>query len=173
MHQDSKRRTQRTRSALVCCVTATLVLPAPARALPPAAPSQPVTETLHGVTVHDPYRNLENLKSNATQAWLKAQGDTGQPQPGLQPIPPTPARRGRERDLSRQHGVPAQAGPATGAQAVAAGAKATMPVADMLWGDRCGQLEDPFGHRWSVATHTRDLSPEQVLQGMSQMMSNL
>ena len=38
------------------------------------------------------------------------------------------------------------------AKAVAAGAKVTMPVADMFWGDRYGQLEDPFGHRWSVAT---------------------
>lgn len=37
-------------------------------------------------------------------------------------------------------------------QAVAAGAKVIMPVADMFWGDRYGVLEDPFGHRWSVAT---------------------
>ncbi|HSI49663.1 MAG TPA: prolyl oligopeptidase family serine peptidase [Ideonella sp.] len=43
-------------------------------ATPPAAPSQPVTETLHGVAVADPYRNLENLKLPETQAWLKAQG---------------------------------------------------------------------------------------------------
>ena len=49
---------------------------------------------------------------------------------------------------------------ATVARAVAAGAKITMPLADMFWGDRYGQLEDPFGHRWSVATHQRDLSPE-------------
>ena len=47
---------------------------------------------------------------------------------------------------------------ATVAQAVAAGAKVTMPVDDMFWGDRYGQLEDPFGHHWSVATHTRDLT---------------
>ena len=46
------------------------------------------------------------------------------------------------------------------AHAVAAGAKLTMPVADMFWGDRYGQLEDPFGHRWSVATHVRDVTPE-------------
>ncbi len=43
-------------------------------ATPPAAPSQPVTDTLHGVAVADPYRNLENVKSPETQAWLKAQG---------------------------------------------------------------------------------------------------
>jgi PhnB protein len=55
------------------------------------------------------------------------------------------------------------------AQAVAAGAKLTMPVTDMFWGDRYGQLEDPFGHRWSVATHTRDLTPQQIQEGMAAM----
>jgi uncharacterized glyoxalase superfamily protein PhnB len=58
---------------------------------------------------------------------------------------------------------------ATVARAVAAGAKVTMPVAEMFWGDRYGQLEDPFGHRWSVATHTRDLSPEAIREGMARM----
>lgn len=38
--------------------------------------------------------------------------------------------------------------------AVAAGAKVVMPVADQFWGDRYGIIEDPFGHRWSVATPT-------------------
>ena len=57
------------------------------------------------------------------------------------------------------------------AQAVAAGAKVTMPVADMFCGDRYGQLEDPFGHHWSVATHTRDLSFEQIREAMSAMGS--
>ena len=51
---------------------------------------------------------------------------------------------------------------ATVARAVAAGAKVTMPVADMFWGDRYGILEDPFGHRWSVATHIRNVSPEEI-----------
>jgi PhnB protein len=55
------------------------------------------------------------------------------------------------------------------AQAVAAGAKATMPVADMFWGDRYGVLEDPFGHKWSIATHTHDLSHEQIQQNMQNM----
>lgn len=59
---------------------------------------------------------------------------------------------------------------ATVAQAVAAGAKVTMPVADMFWGDRYGQLEDPFGHRWSVATHTRDVSHEEMKKAMAQQM---
>lgn len=59
---------------------------------------------------------------------------------------------------------------ATVAQAAAAGAKVTMPVQMMFWGDRYGQLEDPFGHRWSVATHVRDLTPQEIQQGMAQMM---
>jgi PhnB protein len=54
-------------------------------------------------------------------------------------------------------------------QAVAAGAKVTMPVADMFWGDRYGVLEDPFGHHWSVATHTRDVTPQEIQQAMQQM----
>jgi PhnB protein len=55
------------------------------------------------------------------------------------------------------------------ARAAAAGAKVTMPVADMFWGDRYGQLEDPFGHRWSVATHIRDVSPADMQQAMQKM----
>ena len=55
------------------------------------------------------------------------------------------------------------------AQALAAGAKVTMPVADMFWGDRYGTLEDPFGHRWSIATHVRDTTPEEMKKAMAQM----
>ncbi len=58
---------------------------------------------------------------------------------------------------------------ATVAQAVAAGARVTMPVAEMFWGDRYGTLEDPFGHRWSVATHTQDLTPEELQQAAAKM----
>lgn len=58
---------------------------------------------------------------------------------------------------------------ATVAQAVAAGATLTMPVADMFWGDRYGQLEDPFGHRWSVATRQREMTPAQILEAMAAM----
>ncbi len=49
-------------------------------------------------------------------------------------------------------------------RAVAAGAKVTMPLEDTFWGDRYGKLEDPFGHQWSVATHVRDVSPEELRQ---------
>jgi uncharacterized glyoxalase superfamily protein PhnB len=47
-------------------------------------------------------------------------------------------------------------------RAVQAGAQVVMPVADMFWGDRYGLLQDPFGHRWSLASHLRDLTPEQI-----------
>ena len=54
-------------------------------------------------------------------------------------------------------------------RAVEAGAKVTMPVAEQFWGDRYGKLEDPFGHHWSVATHVRDVTPQEMEQAMKQM----
>ena len=56
-------------------------------------------------------------------------------------------------------------------RAVDAGAKVTMPVADMFWGDRYGKLEDPFGHHWSVATHLLDVTREEMQQAMQKMAS--
>jgi uncharacterized glyoxalase superfamily protein PhnB len=47
-------------------------------------------------------------------------------------------------------------------RAVAAGATVLMPLEDCFWGDRYGILRDPFGHRWSVATHLEDLSPREL-----------
>ena len=47
-------------------------------------------------------------------------------------------------------------------QAISAGAAAIMPVMDMFWGDRYGQIIDPYGHIWSVATHKQDLSQEEI-----------
>jgi uncharacterized glyoxalase superfamily protein PhnB len=55
------------------------------------------------------------------------------------------------------------------ARAVTAGAKVLMPVADMFWGDRYGRLEDPFGHCWSVATHVRDVSVQEMQDAMKKM----
>jgi uncharacterized glyoxalase superfamily protein PhnB len=54
-------------------------------------------------------------------------------------------------------------------RAVGAGAKITMPPADMFWGDRYAKVEDPFGHHWSVATHVRDVSPQEMQQAMQKM----
>ncbi len=56
-------------------------------------------------------------------------------------------------------------------QAVAAGAAVEMPVMDAFWGDRYGKMKDPFGHQWSVATHTRDLTPEEMQKGLEQFFS--
>ncbi|MGH9432420.1 MAG: VOC family protein [Terriglobia bacterium] len=47
-------------------------------------------------------------------------------------------------------------------QAVAAGAKVTMPLADQFWGDRYGQLTDPFGHSWALGKHIEDVAPEEL-----------
>ena len=47
-------------------------------------------------------------------------------------------------------------------RAIAAGAQATMPVADMFWGDRFGSVSDPFGVRWGIATHIEDVAPEEL-----------
>lgn len=58
------------------------------------------------------------------------------------------------------------------ARATTAGAKVTMPVADMFWGDRYGVLEDPFGHKWSVASHIRDMSPEEIQQAMRDLATH-
>ena len=46
-------------------------------------------------------------------------------------------------------------------QAVKAGATPIMPVTDMFWGDRYGMVADPYGHKWSVATHVEDVTPEE------------
>ncbi|WP_333878196.1 VOC family protein [Methylobacter sp.] len=48
------------------------------------------------------------------------------------------------------------------AQAVSAGAKEIKPVLDQFYGDRTGTLKDPFGHIWFIATHKKDISPEEI-----------
>ena len=58
-------------------------------------------------------------------------------------------------------------------QAVKAGAQVEMPVMDQFWGDRYGKLKDPFGHKWSIATHTKDLSMDEMKQGMDEAMANM
>jgi len=57
------------------------------------------------------------------------------------------------------------------ARAVQAGAKLVMPMDEAFWGDRYGQIEVPFGHRWSIATHVRDVAPKEI-QEASQKMQN-
>ncbi len=55
------------------------------------------------------------------------------------------------------------------AQAVEAGATVMMPVQEMFWGDRYGIVTDPFGHQWSVATHVRDVTPEEMAKAVTEM----
>ena len=49
-------------------------------------------------------------------------------------------------------------------RAVQAGAKPLRPVEDQFYGDRAGQFEDPFGHRWNVATHVEDIPPDEMMK---------
>jgi uncharacterized glyoxalase superfamily protein PhnB len=60
---------------------------------------------------------------------------------------------------------------ATFERAVAAGATAVMPVAEMFWGDRYGVLKDPFGHSWSIAHHVRDMSPAEMQEAATKACS--
>jgi PhnB protein len=54
-------------------------------------------------------------------------------------------------------------------KALVAGATERKPVMDQFYGDRSGQLEDPFGHLWWVATHKEDVSPEELQKRMQAM----
>ena len=58
---------------------------------------------------------------------------------------------------------------ATFAKALELGAKATREPEDQFYGDRSGQFEDPWGHKWSVATHVEDVSPEEMEKRMAAM----
>ena len=61
----------------------------------------------------------------------------------------------------------------TFAQAVAAGARVTMPLADMFWGDRFGTLLDPFGHAWGLATHKEDVPPREMAKRAQAAMAQM
>ena len=55
------------------------------------------------------------------------------------------------------------------AQAVAAGATVKMPLENQFWGDRYGIVTDPFGHSWSLASHVKDVTPEEMKAAMQKM----
>ena len=57
------------------------------------------------------------------------------------------------------------------AQALAAGAEVRQPLAEMFWGDKHGQLEDPFGHRWNIGQHLRDVPQEEIVAAAAQLFS--
>lgn len=56
-------------------------------------------------------------------------------------------------------------------QALGAGGKEIMPLADQFWGDRAGCFEDPFGHHWWLAQHVKDMTPEELNQAAEQFFS--
>ncbi len=58
-------------------------------------------------------------------------------------------------------------------QAVAAGATVDKPVIDQFYGDRSGTVVDPFGHKWTVCTHIKDLTPAEMQTAMEEMMKNM
>jgi PhnB protein len=58
-------------------------------------------------------------------------------------------------------------------RAIGAGATIEMPVSDMFWGDRYAKLMDPFGHKWSLATHVRDMSPGEIEEAQEEFMKQM
>jgi PhnB protein len=58
-------------------------------------------------------------------------------------------------------------------KATEAGATLTMPVENMFWGDRFGQVTDPFGHAWQIATHVEDVSEEEMAERSKTAMASM
>lgn len=58
-------------------------------------------------------------------------------------------------------------------RAVKAGAKVSMPLGDMFWGDRYGKVTDPFGHEWALGMHVKDLSPAEITQAAETFFSKM
>jgi PhnB protein len=54
-----------------------------------------------------------------------------------------------------------------------AGAEVTMPPEDMFWGDRFGQVRDPFGHVWQIATHVEDVEPQEMERRAQEAMASM
>jgi len=58
-------------------------------------------------------------------------------------------------------------------RAVDAGATVVMPLTDAFWGDRYGQVTDPYGHKWSIGTHKQDLTPEQMEKAQNEAFAKM
>ena len=58
-------------------------------------------------------------------------------------------------------------------RAVSAGAKVKMPLMDQFWGDRYGVVSDPYGHSWSLATHVKDMSPEEMQRAQDEAFAKM
>lgn len=57
------------------------------------------------------------------------------------------------------------------ARAIAAGAQVRQPLADMFWGDRHAQLDDPFGHRWNISQHLRDVPQDEIVAAAARLFT--
>jgi PhnB protein len=58
-------------------------------------------------------------------------------------------------------------------KAIDAGAKQEYPMTEMFWGDKMGSLIDPFGYRWTIAQHVKDVSPEDMKKGQAEFMKQM
>jgi len=58
-------------------------------------------------------------------------------------------------------------------RAVKAGAVVTMPLGNQFWGDRYGQVKDPFGHKWALGQHIEDVSPEEMERRAKEMFGQM
>lgn len=58
-------------------------------------------------------------------------------------------------------------------RATSAGAQVKMPLMDQFWGDRYGVVTDPYGHQWSLATHVKDMSPQEMDRAMTEAMAKM
>lgn len=57
-------------------------------------------------------------------------------------------------------------------KAVAAGCTVTMPMEDVFWGDRLGQVKDPFGHTWNIASQKMILTPQEMKEAVANWMKS-
>jgi len=58
-------------------------------------------------------------------------------------------------------------------RAIDAGGQVKMPVADMFWGDRVGNFVDPYGHSWTLSTHTQDLTAQEMEEGAKKFYAQM
>lgn len=58
-------------------------------------------------------------------------------------------------------------------RAINAGAKSTMAVQDMFWGDRAGQITDPYGHKWMLSTHIEDVAPADMERRQQEFLKKM
>jgi uncharacterized glyoxalase superfamily protein PhnB len=188
----TKRSTIITGGILLACASAACggtVHPAPDQTLPPAHEPEPqpadaaavsaIPEGYHAITPSIVVPDLPGAIAfyeralGATQTEVMA-GPDGAPMHGEMHLGDSVVMLSPENE---QHGnvAPGTAGGTNGglmvyvpdvdaafAQALEAGATQMMPPADMFWGDRYGQLTDPYGHRWSLATHKYDVPPDEM-----------